>query len=263
VSQEFLDDQGPPSGTQLGQRMGRVEMLLEKLMQKVDSNGIGIERDNALVPEPRESLGIDVLTPSSSTSNQYENAPILSLFDNAVFGRSQGDGTVAQNDTALYTSPLMSNSQAASPMSQTQSKLERLRRTLVAILPSQHDVDIFLDESDGWWLIRRHVLPQYTKYSTFYLRMFIFANTICSMPDHDFSKPFSVQAVSQSHPIVISRLLLVIALCIQQFPKDYDATRLQFVDSLKHRKDKIVNTVANITSDDELIGSLEGIECLM
>lgn len=134
-------------------------------MQKVDSNGIGIERDHDLVPEARESLGIDVLTPSSSTSNQYENAPIFSLFDNAVFGRSPGDGTTVRNDTALYTSPPMSISQAASPMSQTQSKLERLRRTLGAILPSQHDVDLFLD-CDGWWLIRRHVLPSIVKYST-------------------------------------------------------------------------------------------------
>jgi len=83
------------------------------------------------------------------------------------------------------------------------------------------------------------------------------------MPDHDFSKPFLVQVASQSHPIVISRLLLVVALCLQQLPKDYDANRLQFVDSLKDRKEKIVDTIANITSDDELIGSLEGIECLM
>ena len=138
-------------------------MLLEKLMQKVDSNGIGIERDHGLVPEARESLGIDVLTPSSSTSNQYENAPILSLFDNAVFGRSPEDGMTVRNDAALYSSPPMSNSQAASPMSLTQSKLEGLRRTLIAILPSQHDVDLFLDV-EGWWLIRRHVLPQIVKY---------------------------------------------------------------------------------------------------
>jgi hypothetical protein len=159
-----VDDQAPPSGTQLGQRMGRVEMLLEKLMQKVDANGIGIEVDHSLVPEARESLGIDVLTPSSSTSNQFENAPILSLFDNAVFGRSPGDGTVGRNDTALYTSPSISNSQVASPMSQTQSKIERLRRTLVSILPSQHDVDLILGV-DGWWFIRRHVLPQIAEYS--------------------------------------------------------------------------------------------------
>ena len=158
-----MDDQAPPSGTQLGQRMGRVEMLLEKLMQKVDANGIGIETDHSLVPEARESLGIDVLTPLSSTSNQYENAPILSLFDNAVFGRSPGDST-GRNDTAVYTSPSMTNSQAASPMSQTQSKLEKLRRMLVSILPSQHDVDLFL-ATDGWWFIRRHVLPQIIKYS--------------------------------------------------------------------------------------------------
>jgi hypothetical protein len=88
------------------------------------------------------------------------------------------------------------------------------------------------------------------------------AYSICSMPDHEFSKPFSVQVVSQSHPIIIARLLLVIAICLQQMPHDYDQSRLHLVDSLKNRKEKIVNTIANVTSDDELIGSLEGIECL-
>jgi hypothetical protein len=68
---------------------------------------------------------------------------------------------------------------------------------------------------------------------------------------------------SQSHPIVISRLLLVIALCIQQLPIDYDQSRLHLVSSLQDLKEKIVSSTATITSDDELIGSLEGIECLM
>jgi len=89
------------------------------------------------------------------------------------------------------------------------------------------------------------------------------ADSICSMPDHDFSKPFSVQVVSQSHPIVITRLLLVIAICLQQLPHGYDQSRLHLVGSLKDRKEKIIDTIANVTSDDELIGSLEGIECLM
>jgi hypothetical protein len=142
--------------------MGRVEMLLEKLMQKVDANGIGNETGHGFVAEVRESLGIDVLTPASSASNQYEGAPILSLFDNAVFGRGPADGSTVRNDSAVYTT---TPSQGGSPMSQSQSKLERLRRTLAAILPSQHDVDLLADESDGWWLIRRHVLPSLIKYS--------------------------------------------------------------------------------------------------
>lgn len=142
--------------------MGRVEMLLEKLMQKVDATGIGIERDHGIVADARESLGIDVLTPASSASNQYEGVPILSLFDNAVFGRGPGDGPSVRNDSAVYsTGP----SQGSSPMGQSQSKLERLRRTLAAMLPSQHDVDRLTNESDGWWLIRRHVLPQLVKYN--------------------------------------------------------------------------------------------------
>lgn len=83
------------------------------------------------------------------------------------------------------------------------------------------------------------------------------------MKDQDSSKPFSVQVVSQSHPIVIAHLLLIIALCIQQLPYDYDQSRLHHVGSLQDLKEKIVVAVASVISDDELIGSLEGIESLM
>jgi hypothetical protein len=88
-------------------------------------------------------------------------------------------------------------------------------------------------------------------------------NAICRMPVDDLSNSFSVQAVRQAHPIVIARFLLVLALTIQQLPPGYDTSRLQLVDSLKNLREKFVNVIANITSDDELIGSLEGIECLM
>ncbi len=135
-------------------------MLLEKLMEKVDPNGTVTDRGHGLVPEPRDSLGIDVLTPSSTASNSYDNAPILSLFDNAVFSRGAGDGPQVRNDSALYASTAMSSLQVNTPRTQAQSKLERLRKTLSAMLPSQHDVDFLSDESHGWWLIRRHILPQ-------------------------------------------------------------------------------------------------------
>jgi hypothetical protein len=88
-------------------------------------------------------------------------------------------------------------------------------------------------------------------------------NSIFRLPDHDLSKPFSVQVASNSHPIVISRLLLVIALSIQQLPNNYDQSRLEFKGSLRDLMEKFVTMTATITSDDELIGSLEGIECLM
>lgn len=129
-------------------------------MEKVDSNNMAIGR--ALCAS-EDSLGIDVLTPSSTSSSQYEGAPVLSLFDNAVFGGGpQGDSS-RRNNGAMYASTSASSPPQSSPGPQTPSKLEILRRGLLAILPTQHDVDILCTESYGWWVIRRHLLPQLDK----------------------------------------------------------------------------------------------------
>jgi hypothetical protein len=135
-------------------------------MEKVDSNNMAI---GAALCASRDSLGIDVLTPSSTSSNQYEGAPVLSLFDNAVFRRGAQRGSSGQNYEAMYASTSSSSPWQSSSGSQTPSKLEILRRGLLAILPSQHDVDILCMESYGWWVIRRHILPQLDKYEDFSL----------------------------------------------------------------------------------------------
>jgi hypothetical protein len=233
-------------------------------MEKVDSNNSTAGRDQSTVSEPRENLGIDVFTPCSISPNQYESAPILSLFDNAVFGRGSADGPSTRSSNAWHGSTTASSPQVSTPCNQPQSKLERLRRVLVAMLPSQHDVDLLADEKTGWWVIRRHVLPQSVKYEPYsFLLTLKIAKPCTRFPDHEFSKPYSVQGVSQLHPIMISRLLLCIALCIQQLPPTYNPCQLQITGSLKDHMERYVNNVATVTSDDELIGSLEGIECLM
>ena len=85
---------------------------------------------------------------------------------------------------------------------------------------------------------------------------------MASFPDHDLSKPFTVKGVLNSHPTVVARLLLCVALCIQQLPHTYDPSRLCLSSPVKDHMDKYITAVASVTSDDELVGSMEGIECL-
>jgi hypothetical protein len=161
-------------------------------MEKVDAHGT--LRDQSILLESKESIGMDVLTPSSSTPNQYENAPILSLFDNSVLERRSGDQHPGRNG-ANYAPNATLGPHISSPITQSNSKLESLRLKLLAILPTQHDIDLLSEESDSWWLIRRLILPDHIRF-----------------PDHALSKPFDVKGVSQSHPIAIARLLLCVAL---------------------------------------------------
>ncbi len=89
LSQEYPDDHQNTNGSRLGQRMGRVEQLLEQLMQKINANENGASQHLSPPTPATDGLGIDVLTPSSTPSVQFENAPILSLFDNAVVSTLQ------------------------------------------------------------------------------------------------------------------------------------------------------------------------------
>ena len=64
--------------------MGRLEFLLDRLLQRIGAYGIDINDQIEPAEASADSLGIDVITPSSTPSDQCENAPVLSLFDNAV-----------------------------------------------------------------------------------------------------------------------------------------------------------------------------------
>jgi len=64
-----------------------MEALLQKLVSEsaertevTSANGMESKISGIL----EKSLGIDVLTPNSNNNDQWENAPVLSLFDNVV-----------------------------------------------------------------------------------------------------------------------------------------------------------------------------------
>lgn len=88
VSQEFLDDSERSSSNNvgLGQRLGRVEELLEKLIANVSPSvktPLSVNEAGNL-QATSSSLGIDVIAPNDESHTEFENAPIMSLFDNSV-----------------------------------------------------------------------------------------------------------------------------------------------------------------------------------
>ncbi|KAL3481698.1 hypothetical protein BJX99DRAFT_270047 [Aspergillus californicus] len=128
---------------------------------------------------------------------------------------------------------------------QAMGKFESLRRQLTAMLLCQEDVDYLFASSHGWWLIQQHMMPYLTD------------------SDEIDSGLFTVSTVSRENPIAITRLLLCIAICIQQLSSDVDIQKVQTAVPLRQTMRSIVGFIAqNVTSDDEMIGSLEGVECL-
>ncbi|KAL3422559.1 C6 zinc finger domain-containing protein [Phlyctema vagabunda] len=236
VSQEYPEEHEQSSGPQMGERLGRVELLLEKLLDKINSYD-----EKASLPTP-ESVVNDVLTPySGSGSNVYENAPVLSLFDNVVIGRR--DTGKSREAEQIATPPAKTPS---TPSCRPVPKMDRMRITIAAQLPSQRDSDIICHASNCWLLI--HGLAQ-TSSSDLLTR----DRTLTS---------FDLQEVSKRHPTIIARTLLYIAVCMQQLPTMFDRSTLQIKD-LHEAMDKYMSTATLVTSDDELVSTLEGLECLV
>ena len=185
----------------------------------------------------------DEVSSSLSPALVYDSRPqFASVFDDD-FGQQATANTSIPTPHSVYTpieSLLMTPSTGV-----FSGRIAKLQRELAALLPCQEDVDYLLDSSHGWWLIQQHMLSH-----------------LLRVPETELRERFNVATVSASHPMIIARLLLCIALCIQQLPPNVDLPRLKTKVPLLEMMQRNVNFVAKeVISDDELTGSMEGVEC--
>ncbi|KAI9643814.1 hypothetical protein NHQ30_007165 [Ciborinia camelliae] len=246
ISQEYPEEHDSSGGPQIGERLGRIELILDKLMAKMEQYE---EEDNATKIHTPESLGTgDVLTPfANTTSNGYESAtavPILSLFDNPVLGRREKESHQSE-----ITTP-QSVGEKSSKQCRPPTKIERIKDVLMELLPSQEATNKLCSFSDCWLLM--HSLTQHSAH--------LMLSPTGFNPNHSFNIP----SIAKESPATISQTLLYIAVCLQQVPHGYDSSQLGFTTSIEARVDKIMSTVSGlVTSDDELVASVQGLECLI
>ena len=75
---------------------------------------------------------------------------------------------------------------------------------------------------------------------------------------------FDVVDISKGSITSIARTLLCISSCLLQLHSDFDTTQLKLYPSAESRMERYVTTVqALVTSDEELVSSIEGIDCLI
>lgn len=77
-----MDKNSSPGGGKLGERLGRVETLLERLVEKEEGIAGPTQDAHQLSDTPESAVGF--LTPYSSNGPNVQNAPVLSLFNNEV-----------------------------------------------------------------------------------------------------------------------------------------------------------------------------------
>jgi hypothetical protein len=160
-------------------------------------------------------------------------------------GQSTPESIDGTTNPARRPQPTSPGSVQAGNTDTTTEKLDSLRQQLAAMLPCQADVDLLFASSHGWWLLQQHMMPQ--------------------PPDvtHNAHGPFNVSLVSKGHPVPLARLLLCVAICIQQLPPQIDLRVLQTAVQVREIESGIIEFITkNVASDDELTGSIEGVECL-
>jgi hypothetical protein len=125
--------------------------------------------------------------------------------------------------------------------------LENIRRRLVALFPSQHDTDLISKTTNAWVLLKVLCTPIED----------LFHN-------NDPKSTFNLRDIAKRHPVTIARTVLYIVLSIQQLPPDFDMSRLSLGPNIDLVLYKYTNTIADIVQcNEELFGSIEGIECLL
>ncbi|KAJ5169445.1 transcriptional regulator family: Fungal Specific TF [Penicillium coprophilum] len=227
-SQEFPEPDNPRESDRayLNERMARVETLLEKLLIRVDggSHGNGSNQSDS-----KSSIGRADTSPESSpptVTPAPDKYPISSLFNNQALG-------VEQSDTAATD---------LTPYGTINRDWEKLRRDLIALIPSQKTLKIIAEASSSWWLMRVQFFEDYDQ-------------SLLSSP---------VETLQTSHPAVVGKAVLWIALCLQQLPPECDVSSLELCCPPLVLVEECITRVSTlICSDDSIVSCIEGLECLI
>lgn len=216
-------------------------------MQKVDAIydrlGSGSQTPSKIPP----SLGIDVVTPCATPCHPHETAPLLSLFDNTIFDHkaTPSEASESGSTTDLLKSP--STLPSKPPERKHDTQFDELRRSLLAIMPSQKDIKTLLLATEALWTVWFDLI------------------TASNSDDARSSwMSFCFSSLTTSHPSFIARALLLVATSLQQFSDDHVLSQLGLPLPPQELVEKILShTTTLVTSNDELVGTVEGLECLV
>ncbi|KAK7408702.1 hypothetical protein QQX98_009118 [Neonectria punicea] len=238
VSQEEVVEPAPTPDRRLAQRLGRLEELMEKIV-----NNTTAAEDPApqKIPTPSESPATATATATGPASS-YAGAGLGDIFDSSAGQMtSLGPGSVGlPSPHAAFPFPSRGTARTA--------KYHSISRTLHALLPPQQTLYAISQQSPG----AKYVL------AAFY-----------SQQDQMDGKPEPISSLAQvpeptSHPALLAKRLLQLAICLQQMPPFFDSSGLCLGKSPAEAMEEWVAVAGRlVTSDDDLVGCLEGLECLI
>ncbi|PON25082.1 hypothetical protein TGAM01_v206163 [Trichoderma gamsii] len=246
VSQQYQDDGSDHSRSpHMEERMLRVESMLERVLEKLET---GVRHTQTTEPSEHattteDSTGIDVIN-TASISAPSSTSNVVSVFRNASFMLEIGGEGISPTDASALTP---NASRALVPGTAVWPKLRRVSHMLLELTPPRAVVELIDNESSPWISQLLRPLPS--------LRQSIKFSLLRMLP---------IEPMSASHPTVIARALMVIVICLQQLPKSTDMNKYRLPSSRNDFMEHLTTTIISlVTSDDELIATSEGLECLL
>ncbi|OTA70289.1 hypothetical protein K449DRAFT_361328 [Hypoxylon sp. EC38] len=236
VSQEFAEEQPQMPERGLSQRLNRVEGLLEKIVARIapDTYTSGRVPDQALsssasVGDQLDSSS-DILRPSAA-----DHHSVVCMFD----ALREDCGISASAHTSFVPTPASAQGEAGA----LPPKYAHISKALHAAFPSQHDIDTMLAVSSG----------------AYFIVMFF------SGIDGPFEPPSSVSEIPSmaSHPALLAKRLMQLTSCMQKMSSNAVPPELISIETIRTQVSRIASLVSDlVVSNDDLVGSVEGLETL-
>ncbi|ETI24733.1 hypothetical protein G647_04103 [Cladophialophora carrionii CBS 160.54] len=247
--QTYTQAASEQSSYSLRERVSQLEDLVKQVLHRLPEKGAStsVEAEGDGVPSGSESdkshvdaQAAEVLKSLKSSLRQSDasiegsillpgglrdDAPALTLFDNAVIERKESQPVVSR---AQY------------------NKTKTLLAALNKLLPSPADLEVILEQSHEWWTIWKKMFPEITDSR---------CETIKESVSH---------SLRSEKPAELAKIMLCIAISIHQLPNHFDWSRLHIKEGPADLMERYIATVDKlITSDDEIAATLDGIECMM
>ncbi|KAL7812169.1 hypothetical protein V8C44DRAFT_329921 [Trichoderma aethiopicum] len=246
VSQRFRDEASDASRNQsLDERMTRMENLLGRVLEKLEATGTHPPHESPGRPETSEDgIGIDVVNTASTISNPSSTSAVVSIFKNSAFMSEIGG-----DKTSTPTSTAKTDVDGTTIHSNTTMwpRLTRVSRLLLEMMPSRYTIELLDNQSSPWMCQLLQPLPSLKHLSEFSLL-----------------KMMPLESSTQSHPTFIARALMCIVVCLQQLHQNIEASELRLPSPRNEYMQTLTSaTISLVTSDDEIIATQEGLECLL
>ncbi|KAF2193370.1 hypothetical protein K469DRAFT_651726 [Zopfia rhizophila CBS 207.26] len=226
-----------PCPIHIGERLSKLELLFEKFVCRKLSN-VGATQEVPQNPTLIEGTEEKQMKCTFGLPEITSDAQSISSIGDSILAGQHSNWNSAPSIKTLVDN----GDDRLGPSSET------IRRSLVALLPSQQDASVILESTNGWMIFS----------STYKPAKVLFVN---GDPE---SYSLDMSAVAQEPSVVVARTLLHLAICIGSLPPSFDISRLSHIWSLDTTMQNYVTTVTTlVTSSDEQVSTLPGLETLM